>query len=312
LISIHPLEKHHLNEADRIFRLAFGTFMGLPDPMKFMGDAELIRTRWTGDSSGAIGAFEGDELLGSNFATRWGSFAFLGPLTIRPDLWDKGIAKKLLQETVSLFDQWGIRQSGLFTFPHSPKHHALYQKFEFWPQHLTPLMIKQLNGNQPDVEWTAYSSGSPDDRSKWLRQCAQVADEIFPGLNLDTEIRSVLDQNLGDTILIRDNGTISGLAIIHLGKGSEAGTANAYIKFGAVRPGEGAEKRFDCLLAASESLAAQRNSPKITAGVNTARHPAYRQMLARGYRTAFTGVAMLRPNSPGFNRLDCFVIDDWR
>jgi len=312
LISIRPLEKHHLDQADRIFRLAFGTFMGLPDPMKFMGDAELIRTRWNADSSSAIGAFEGDELLGSNLAARWGSFAFLGPLTIRPDLWDKGIAKKLLQETVSLFDQWGIRQSGLFTFPHSPKHHGLYQKFDFWPQHLTPLMGKQLNGNQSDIDWTAYSSGSSEERSKWLRECAHVANEIFPGLNLDTEIRSVFGQNLGDTVLIRNNGAISGFAITHVGKGSEAGTGNAYIKFGAIRPGENAEDRFDKLLAACESLASQRNSPKITAGVNTARHHAYRRMLARGYRTAFTGVAMLRPNAPGFNRPECFVIDDWR
>lgn len=213
---------------------------------------------------------------------------------------------------MSLFDQWGIRQSGLFTFPHSPKHHALYQKFDFWPQHLTPLMGKQLNGNHPDVGPTAYSSGSPEDRSKWLRECAQVTDEIFPGLNLDTEIRSVFDQKLGDTVFIRDDGAISGFAIVHLGKGSEAGSGNAYVKFGAVRPGQGAEDRFDRLLAACESLASKHDSPKITAGINTARHPAYRRMLAHGYRTAFTGVAMLRPNSPAFNRPDCFVIDDWR
>ena len=24
------------------------------------------------------------------------------------------------------------------------------------------------------------------------------------------------------------------------------------------------------------------------------------------------GVAMLRPNEPGWNRGDCFVLDDWR
>jgi hypothetical protein len=24
------------------------------------------------------------------------------------------------------------------------------------------------------------------------------------------------------------------------------------------------------------------------------------------------GVAMLRPNDPGFNRDDCYVLDDWR
>jgi hypothetical protein len=35
-------------------------------------------------------------------------------------------------------------------------------------------------------------------------------------------------------------------------------------------------------------------------------------MLARGFRTFLEGVAMQRPNEPGYNRPDCFVIDDWR
>jgi len=48
------------------------------------------------------------------------------------------------------------------------------------------------------------------------------------------------------------------------------------------------------------------------AGVNSARHDAYRALIGRGFRTALQGVAMLRPNDRGFNRNDCFVLDDWR
>ena len=36
-IRIRPLEERELPEADRIIRLAFGTFMGLPDPTKTFG-----------------------------------------------------------------------------------------------------------------------------------------------------------------------------------------------------------------------------------------------------------------------------------
>jgi hypothetical protein len=45
-----------------------------------------------------------------------------------------------MEPIIDLFDQWQLRQAGLFTFAHSPKHIGLYQKFGFWPQHLTPLM----------------------------------------------------------------------------------------------------------------------------------------------------------------------------
>ena len=79
-------------------------------------------------------------MVGTNFATRWGSVGFFGPLTIRPDLWDRGIAQQLLRPTMDLFEKWGVRHAGLFTFASSPKHVNLYQKFGFWPRYLTALM----------------------------------------------------------------------------------------------------------------------------------------------------------------------------
>ena len=35
-------------------------------------------------------------------------------------------------------------------------------------------------------------------------------------------------------------------------------------------------------------------------------------MLDRGFRATLQGVAMQLANAPGYNRADCFVIDDWR
>lgn len=40
------MREDDLQEADKIMRLAFGTFLGLPDPMKFMGDADYVNTRY--------------------------------------------------------------------------------------------------------------------------------------------------------------------------------------------------------------------------------------------------------------------------
>ena len=45
-IQVHKLEQEDLPEADRILRLAFGTFLGLPDPASFIGDADYVRGRW--------------------------------------------------------------------------------------------------------------------------------------------------------------------------------------------------------------------------------------------------------------------------
>ena len=102
-IVVRTLREADLPAADRIFRLAFGTFLGLPDPIEFHGDADFARTRWIADPSATFGADLGGNLVASNFATRWGSVGFFGPLTVRPDLWDRGVAKRLIEATMELF-----------------------------------------------------------------------------------------------------------------------------------------------------------------------------------------------------------------
>lgn len=311
-ITIRPLAENDLAEADRILRYAFGTFLGLPDPMSFRGDAAIVKTRWLADPSSALGAYRGGELVGSTFATHWGSFGFLGPVSVRPDLWDKGIAKRLIEETMALFEQWRVRHSALFTFPQSPKHIALYQKFGFWPQYLTPVMSKSVKARSEVGTWLRYSDVPADAQPICLQECAELTDAIFPGLDVQQEIRAIRDQGIGETVLLRDGDTLAGFAACHMGRGSEAGTGATFVKFAAVRPGKDAPEQFDRLLSACEALAVERRATELVAGINTARHPAYRGLLERGFRTFLEGVAMQRPNEVGYNRADCFVIDDWR
>ena len=51
---------------------------------------------------------------------------------------------------------------------------------------------------------------------------------------------------------------------------------------------------------------------RLVAGINTSRESAYFRMLACGFRSDIIGVAMHKPNDPGYNRQDVFSIDDWR
>ncbi|MGL4622408.1 MAG: GNAT family N-acetyltransferase, partial [Chroococcidiopsis sp.] len=94
--------------------------------------------------------------------------------------------------------------------------------------------------------------------------------------------------------------------------GTEAGSETCYVKFGAVRLGQNVEKRFEQLLDLCETLTVQMSMSRLVTGVNTSCHEAYRRMIARSFRTEITGVAMHRPNQPGYHRSDVFVLDDWR
>jgi len=128
-LSVRPMLETDLVEARRIFRVAFGTFLGAPHPEDFWADREYVFTRWRKDPEAALVAELQGRVAGSNFATNWGSFGFFGPLTVRPAWWNQRIAQAILGPTLDLFTKWGVRDAGLFTFAHSPKHLGLYQKF---------------------------------------------------------------------------------------------------------------------------------------------------------------------------------------
>jgi GNAT superfamily N-acetyltransferase len=311
-IAIRPLDGRDVAEADRIFRVAFGTFLGLPRPESFMGDADLVGTRWWAAPSSAFGAYAGDELVGSNFAANWGSFGFFGPLTVRPDLWDRGIARRLLDATLDLFGRWGTRQAALFTFPDSPKHIALYEKFGFRRQALTPVMAKPVGCAAGGGQWSTFSAVPRPLRAPTLAACRALTEAISPGLDVQGEIRAVHDQRIGETVLLRDGRELVAFAICHHGAGSEAGSGATFIKFGAARPGPKAARHFERLVAACEAFARIRGSKQLVAGINAARSEAHRIMRQLGFETTLEGVAMHRPDAPGHNRPDCFIIDDWR
>jgi GNAT superfamily N-acetyltransferase len=311
-IKVRPMIERDLAEADRIIRLAFGTFLGLADPMTVWGDADFAYTRFAAAPEAALAAEVDGKLVGSNFATGWGSVGFFGPLSVEPRLWEQKIAQYLLEPTMDLFAKWGCRHTGLFTFSHSPKHAALYQKFGFWPRFLAPVMSKPVASVASPVEYTSYSRLAPDQKIDVLAACRDLTDQIYDGLEVSREIRAVDKQGLGDTIVLSDNSKIVAFAVCHVGPKTEAGSGACYAKFAAVRPGNNAHQMFDRLLDACEKFASMRGVERFIAGVNTGRHEAYRRMVGRGFRTDLQGVAMHRENDAGYNRPGIYVLDDWR
>jgi predicted N-acetyltransferase YhbS len=312
-ISIRLLQEDELATADHIFRLAFGTFVGLPQPTDFAGDANYIQPRWKIDPSAAFAAEVDGKLVGSNIAINWGSVGVFGPLSVHPDFWGQGIAQRLVEATIAQFDQWKIRQAGLFTFPNSSKHHALYQKFGFYPRFLTFIMVKPIEAaQQQDLSGAKYSELDAQQQAQYLKACSKLTDAIYPGLDLSREILAVHAQNLGDTVLLSDETELTGFAICHCGAGTEAGSDVCFVKFGAVRPGVQAGERFEQLLNLCEAYGATQKMSRLMAGVNTSHDAAYTRMVARRFRTEIVGVTMHQPNDPGYNRPDVFVLDDWR
>jgi hypothetical protein len=213
---------------------------------------------------------------------------------------------------MELFEKWECRHTGLFTFSHSPKHIALYQKSDFWARFLTPVMSKQVAPSTNQHGYTRFSELPATQKEEALAGCRETTGAIYEGLDVSREIRAVDSQCLGDTILLLDGSKVSAFGVCNAGSKTEAGSGSCYVKFAAVRPGASAQKNFERLLNSCETYAARRSAGRLEAGVNMSRNEAYRIMVGRGFRTDLMGVAMQKANDPGFNRPGIFLLDDWR
>ena len=311
-IVIRPVLEEDLDQVDLIFRTSFGTFFGAEEPEKIFGDTELVRTRWLADPGACFAAELDGELVGSNFVTTWGSFGFFGPLTVRPDHWDRGIAHRLMEATMELFSSRRTGHLGLFTFAHSPKHIVLYQRFGFWPRFLTAVMEAPVTAPARPVPYARFSELAAHDRAGLTSSVRELTGAIFDGLDLSREIDAVFDQHLGDTVLIEDSSGLQGLAVCHIGAGTEAGSGICYLKFAAVKPGADAAVSFGRLIDACHDLGSASGAGILQAGVNFARERAYGALREKGFRTQFQGVAMHCPNEDCYDTPTSWVLDDWR
>lgn len=307
--TIRPLTERDLDAADHIMRVAFGTFLGVPDPPTFFGDAQFVRTRFRAAPENAWAAELDGRVVGSVFAARWGSFGWLGPLTTHPDVWDTGVGGLLVGPVLAALDRWEVSQGALFTFPDSLKHIGLYQRRGFWPRFLVALLAKPVA--PVDAAYETFAGAA--DSIAALDEIRELTGTVFPGLELDVEVLSCAAQRLGDTVLVRRDGRLEGFAVCHTGAGSEGGSGDCFVKFGAVPRGPEAPARFAALLDACEAYAGSAGATRLTAGVNTGRLDAYRLLLERGFRATRMGLSMLlRPEEPSFDGPEQYVIDDLR
>lgn len=316
-LVIRQLTEDDLDDADRINRIAFGTFFGLEVPSSFRGDGEVIPGRSASNPAGAFAAELEGQLVACGLVIEWGSVGLLGPLTVDVDVWGKGVGRAMLDEMTRYMDSCDFAFQGLFTHPQSSTHIRLYEAYGFRMKRVTAVMDRTVGATMkmpPSAR--LFSEVRDKDRQAVLMECRGIADGVYAGLDLSAEILSIDANGFGDTVLLDRESALTGFACCHQGAGSEAGSPQTLVKFAAVAPGVDGPAEFEKLISACDGFAALRGTSRLVAGTNTGRAECYEAMLAMGFRSWMNGIAMLKTtpenDHDGYNVPGVFVVDDWR
>jgi GNAT superfamily N-acetyltransferase len=309
--AVQLLSRGDLQEAGAILRLAFATQLGVA-PDTFWTDRDFVTGRWLTDRSLGFGAWLDGHLVGSGLAANWGSVGVLGPISTHPTTWNRGTASYLLSALLERLDEMGVRHTGLFTPAESTKHVALYQKFGFWPRFLTAIMTRSVASNASIPRSTRYSAIREPVQAQYLDACRALTGELRDGLDLTAEVRGARRHGHGDTVFLVEGSRIEAVAHCEYGPKSPAGAGSCLIRFAAVRPASDADKRFDLLLAACETLARDEGLARVVVCVNASRPNVYRHLLLAGFRTERLGVTMHRPNEDAYKQEATHILEDWR
>ncbi len=78
-IQVGLLKRDEVEEADRILRLAFGTFLGVANPVDFMGDRHFLTPRWRSSHVKVLAARDDGRLIGSKRRHALGIFRIPRP-----------------------------------------------------------------------------------------------------------------------------------------------------------------------------------------------------------------------------------------
>ena len=178
--------RNDLPEAARIVRLAFGTLIGVPYPDTFWDDRDYAMAGTmpptsppSAQSSMGHGRLQLRDPLGKRRVPR-----SLDCASRSPGAWCRpGTACEDMEQ----FDSWGTRHVGPFTFPHSAKHIARYQKYGFSARFLTAIMSAKAV-RQTAAGWSRFSELSQAQREEALQSCRDVAETVYPGLDLSDEM----------------------------------------------------------------------------------------------------------------------------
>ena len=232
LIKIRRVRKGDLSKVRDVIEQAFGDFFERQvgtRPRQVFGGAQYVHHRWLMEPWGCFVAEEGDgKIVGAAVAVMWGTVGVIGPVAVLTNYQNQDIGQQLLTACQGFFDENKATLQGLATYPYSPKHLILYQKFGYKPKGLVVVTSRALDRSpaaatalvkpapKPGLAVRRYSTLEEARKKQVMQKVRRITNAFWRGFDVAKEIEIVDGLTLGDTLLLEKGREVIGFDLVEV------------------------------------------------------------------------------------------------
>ena len=325
MIKVRRVKKGDLSRMREVVEAAFGDFFERQlgtRPRQVFGGAQYVHHRWLMEPWGCFVAEENEgKIVGVSVAVCWGTLGLFGPVAVLTPYQNQKVAQQLVRAAQSFFDENRVTLQGVVTFPYSPKHLVLYQKFDFKPRALVAITARSIDRREPAPpakpargmpEIKRFSTYEEGKKKGLLREAPDAVGAHLPRARPHQGDRDRRRPRPWRHAPPREGRRRPGLRDLpHAGRvrGAPGGALHQVPRHRPRAPPAGA---FVQLLSACEEFGVNAACQRVIAPVYTGYWRAYQTLLGSGYHVDMLMLRMKRGKNDDYEREEDFVLDDWR
>jgi GNAT superfamily N-acetyltransferase len=228
------------------------------------------------------------QLVGFNMVHRSGNEGWMGPLAVRPDRQSEGLGSAMVQAGIDWLKAEGARSIGLETMPRTVDNIGFYSRLGFVPDRLTVTLVRDVGRRA--AERGELLSEADTELPRRLAECQALTARLLPGTDFTRELVLTQELRIGDTSLIRRDGTVTGFALWHsapLAAGRPKDEVRV-LKLVALTLED-----LDCVIDMVLHAAQHERVRRIAVRCQTAFADAYLRLIEQGFRVHWTDLRMI-------------------